>query len=111
MYYLDNLSILKKSFRFALDSIYFHDELVDQKKGAIAKRILSSALEGICYLQNSFKAEKKNDFLDFRSKAVVNFRNVVYWLSQCEKSGYLFNEELLKDAVELLDYCSNDIIT
>lgn len=107
---MDKIPILKKSYRFALDCIYFHDELVDQKKVAIAKRILTSALEGICNLQNSFSTSRRHEFYEFRSKAIINFKNVVYWLSQCEKSGYLFNEELLRDAVELYDYCSNDIM-
>jgi hypothetical protein len=104
----DNLMVLRQSFRFSLDVMDFYDELVVEKKAPIAKRILFSTLQGICCLHRSLDSEKPQEIRDNMVKAITNFKNVLYWLEQCERSGYLFREELLLQANELYAYCINE---
>ena len=83
----------------------FHDELCFQNKAPIAKRILFSTLHVVCDFQRYLFAEKIQDKKDSLSLTITNFKNVIYWLEQCEKSGYLFNEDLIKEAHELFEIC------
>ncbi len=101
----ENLAFLKKCFRFTIDVMDFYDELVDQKKAPIAKRILFSTLNGICSLQKAFESSKPGEKSENLKNAVLNFKNVIYWLEQCEKSRYLFNEKLLKKAHDVYSKC------
>lgn len=102
----DRIVLLKKIFKFTLDIIDFHDELINQNKGPIAKRILTSTLSAICCLQKIFECEKLSELQSNKKIAITNFKNVIYWLEQCEKSGYLFNEDLLLQAHELYAVCT-----
>ena len=101
----ENVLMLRTSFKFAIDVMDFHDELIDQKKAPIAKRILKSTLAGLCEMQKAMIADRSSTYREATLAAVINFKNVVYWMQQCEKSGYLFNEILMKKAVEILNYC------
>jgi hypothetical protein len=103
----ESINVLRRSFRFSLDIMDFYDELVDQKKAPIAKRILYSSLHGLCWLQRSIEAEKPQESKEYLANAIINFKNVIYWLEQCEKSGYLFKEKLLRKAIEIYSYCTS----
>lgn len=103
---LDRITLLKKLFKFTLDIMNFHDELIEQQKAPIAKRILNSTLSGICSMQKIFECEKISDLHNSKKNAIINFKNVIYWLEQCEKSGYLFNESLLSQAHEFYKFCA-----
>jgi hypothetical protein len=102
---IENIPVLRKSFRFTLDVMDFYDELVDQKKAPIAKRIMFSTLNGICCLQKALESEKQSDKRENIAIAIQNLKNVIYWMEQCEKSGYLFKEKLLRKAHEIFSYC------
>lgn len=104
----NNLLVLRQSFQFSLEIMDFYDELVVEKKAPIAKRILFSTLKGICSLHKALDAEKPHEISENMLKAIANFKNVCYWLEQCEKSGYLFKEELLSQAHQLHSYCLNE---
>lgn len=101
----ENIPVLRKTFRFTLDVMDFYDELVDQKKAPIAKRIMLSTLNGICCLQKALETEKQSERRDNMTMAIANFKNVIYWMEQCERSGYLFKEKLLRKAHEIFSYC------
>jgi hypothetical protein len=101
----DNLLTIRKLFRFSLNIMDFHDELCDQKKAPIAKRVLLSTLHGVCAFQKFMVAEKMMEKKENITQASAHFKNVIYWLEQCEKSGYLFNEKLIVDAHELFEFC------
>jgi len=102
----DRIIIMKKISHFTLDIIDFHDELIEQKKAPIAKRILTSSFRAICSLQNLFESEKISEIQNNKKNAISNFKNAIYWLEQCERSGYLFKEDLLLTAHELYSYCT-----
>ncbi len=106
---IDNykISVLKKSCIFTLEVIDLYNELLLNGKKPIAIRVLNSAINGSCALQNVIQATKKREFKTAIEKAVVNFKNVIYWIEQCVKSGYWFDEKLLKNAMEILEYCQD----
>lgn len=85
----------------------FHDELCDQKKAPIAKRVLFSTLYGVCEFQKYLFAEKRQEKRENLAQALSNFKNVIYWLEQCEKSGYLYNKNLIDDAHYFFELCQS----
>lgn len=107
----DNLLTIRKLFRFSLNIMDFHDELCDQKKAPIAKRVLLSTLQGVCAFQKFQAAEKTLERKENITQASAHFKNVIYWLEQCEKSGYLFDEMLIVEAHELFEYCRSQNLT
>ncbi|HNQ66933.1 MAG TPA: hypothetical protein PKN32_01030 [Bacteroidales bacterium] len=102
----DRIILLKKIFKFTLEIIDFHDELIKQNKAPIAKRILTSTFSAISSMQKIFECDKISELQANKKNSVTNFKNVIYWLEQCEKSGYLFNENLLLEAHELYAVCT-----
>jgi len=103
----DNYKIvmLKKSCNFNLEVIELYNELLLNGKKPIADRILSSAISGSGNLQRLLHISKGRELKKATEEAIVNFKNVIYWIEQCVKSGYWFDEKLLKDAFEILDFC------
>jgi hypothetical protein len=100
--------MLKKSCTFTLEVIELYNELLLNGKKPIAERILSSAINGITNLHKILQETKGRAFKEATSKAIVNFKNVIYWIEQCVKSGYWFDEKLLKDAFEILEFCQDE---
>lgn len=101
----ENLDLLRKSFRFSLDVIDFHDKLVEQHKGPIAERVLKSTLSGICSLQKALESEFHGEVKAHLNQAIIHLKNVIYWMEQCDKSGYLFKKKVLSDARSIYKYC------
>ncbi|PLX07484.1 MAG: hypothetical protein C0596_11165 [Marinilabiliales bacterium] len=85
-----------------------YNELILNGKKPIAVRILGSTLRGSCALQQMLQTDKRREYKESAAKAVKNLKNVVYWIEQCEKSGYYFNEQLLQNAHEILELCQMD---
>lgn len=103
-----NIAIIKKSCVFTLEVLELYNELLLNGKKPIAERILSSTVRGTCALQKMLETDKRRECKEASQKAVKNLKNVVYWIGQCEKSGYWFDEQLLKNAIEILDLCQLD---
>ena len=102
----DRIILLKKLFKFTLEIMDFHDQLIEQQKAPIAKRILNSTLSAISSMQKIFESEKISELQANKKNAVTNFKNVIYWLEQCERSGYLFKKSLLSRAHEFFAFCA-----
>ena len=107
---IDNhkISVLKKSCVFTLEVIDLYNELLLNGKKPIAERVLTSAINGSCSLQKVIQANKKRELKEAKEKAILNFKNVIYWIEQCVKSGYWFDEELIKSAIEILEFCQDE---
>jgi len=107
MFNTSTIEIIKKSCVFTLEIIDFYDELTLTGKKPIAIRVLSSTLYGITSLQKALHATKNREFNESKTQAVRHFKNVAYWIEQCEKSGYWFDEILLRNALEILEFCNS----
>jgi hypothetical protein len=104
----ENIKLLKSSFAFASDTIDFCEELVTKNKKPIAEKILKTTLSSICSLQNAFQAEMKSSYKSNMFDAYNHLKNAIYWLEQCNKSGYLFREDLFVFANDLLEFCKRE---
>ena len=104
----NNISVLKKSCVFTLEVIELYNELLLNGKKPIAERMFISAISGSCSLQKSMQTSKKRECKEAREKAVIHFKNVIYWIEQCMKSGYWFDENLIGTAIEILEFCENE---
>jgi hypothetical protein len=108
MFTNSDISIIKKSCIFTLEVIDLYNELVLTGKKPIAIRILSSTIDGTAALQKVLHSKTRREFIDSNKQAIINFKNVVYWIQQCEKSGYWFDENILRSAVEILEFCKSE---
>jgi len=102
----ENLQIVKKLFEFSIQMINLYEYLIEQNKKPIAVRLLSSTLNATCAYQNRIVADNKKDEKEYEQKTNNNLKNIIYWLEQCHKSGYLHDEELLAEAYKLQQLCS-----
>ncbi len=103
-----NISIIRKSCIFILEIIDFHNELILNGKKPIAVKILNSTLVGTTSLQRALNATTSREFVESKKLSVKHLKNVIYWIEQCEKSGYYFDENLLKTCMEILDFCESE---
>jgi|AntAceMinimDraft_14_1070370.scaffolds.fasta_scaffold17791_2 hypothetical protein len=103
-----NINILKKSCVFTLEVIDLYNELILNGKKPIAVRVLSSTINGTCAVQKIVQTENVRELRAQTKIAVTNFKNVIYWINQCEKSGYWFDEQLLRTAIDILQFCENE---
>ena len=106
---LNKLRILKLSFAFAIDTMEFCEKLVELNKKPISERILHSTLGAICALQKALYADKRKDKHDLFIESTKKMKNSIYWLDQCQKSGYIYNEKLFRNANELLAFNDEEL--
>lgn len=104
----NNISIIRKSCIFILEIIDFHNVLILNGKRPIAVRILSSTLNGNTCFHNALQSTRNREFVESKKLAVKHYENVIYWIEQCEKSGYYFDENLLKTGIEILEFCNSE---
>ncbi|MDY0140588.1 MAG: hypothetical protein RBR97_01685 [Bacteroidales bacterium] len=108
MFNNSDTSIIRKSCILILEIIDFHNELILNGKKPIAVRILNSTLVGTTSLHKTLYATTTREFTENRKLAVKHLKNAIYWIQQCEKSGYYFDENILRISMEILVFCEDE---
>jgi len=99
-----NIQILRFAYHFALESIDFCEKLAELKKKPIAERVLKSTLSSIGNLQHAFEADRSSKRLNYYNESKRNLKNAIYWLEQCQNSGYIYSEQLFNNANKILEF-------
>lgn len=99
-----NIRILKLAYQFALESMDFCEKLAELNKKPIAERVLKSTLSSIGNLQHAFEAERHSHRLKYYRESKRNLKNAIYWLEQCQNSGYIYSEQLFNNANEIIGF-------
>lgn len=104
-----NIQILKLAYHFALESMEFCEKLTVLNKKPIAERVLKSTLSSIGSLQHAIEAERHSNKLKYYSESKRSLENAIYWLEQCQNSGYIFSEKLFNNANKILKFISEKV--
>ncbi|HOE39690.1 MAG TPA: hypothetical protein PLG05_00285 [Bacteroidales bacterium] len=101
----ENLQTVKRLFKFSIQMIDLYEYLIEQNKKPIAVRLLGSTLNATSAYQNRIISDNRKEEKEYEQKANNNLKNIIYWLEQCQKSGYLQEAELLDEAYNLQKLC------
>ncbi|MCK9254913.1 MAG: hypothetical protein M0Q45_03025 [Bacteroidales bacterium] len=104
---LSHYQTIKRLFQFSIKIVDLYEYLIEQNKKPIAVRLLNSTFNASCAYQNKVYSDKRKDIKEYEQKTYINFKNIIYWLDQCQKSGYLQEPELINEAVNLQELCCN----
>ncbi len=96
-----DIKTARKLFKFCLDILNFYEYMLNQNKKPIAIRVLTSTMAVACSYQKKSSADKRKEIIENEQNIIINLKNVIYWLEQCEKSGYWLDKKLKKNAIEL----------
>lgn len=106
----DNL-IVKLSFNFAKEIIFFSEVLQENKKFIVANQLLRSGTSIGANIREAQNAESKQDFIHKFKVAAKEVDETIYWLSLC-KECYGFSiecDELMKQVISIQNIVSKII--
>jgi four helix bundle protein len=87
--------ILIKTIEFALDIIYYCEELEKNNKHIVANQLLKSGTSIGANMHEAQNAESKTDFIHKVKVAAKEVEETKYWLILCERAkSYPFNDSL-----------------
>jgi len=94
----DNI-IQKKSFDFALETIFLYKELTKQKEFIISKQLLRSGTSIGANIEEGVAGQSKKDFVHKMAIALKEARETRYWLKLLKESNLIgldFNKYLIE---------------
>jgi four helix bundle protein len=80
--------ILKLTFEFAVDIIYFSEKLEENRKYVISKQILRSGTSIGANIKEAQNAESTKDFIHKLKVALKEADELEYWLFLCNEVNY-----------------------
>ncbi|HXK82488.1 MAG TPA: hypothetical protein PLO05_10045 [Bacteroidales bacterium] len=98
----ERIPLLKECYEYSIGLIKFVDNLTENGKEAIAKRLYTSCI-GMSYsLLYSHFSSKSSEYAGIIKRAAKYIDETIYWLKQCQQSSsYPHNEELLAEGLAL----------
>lgn len=100
--YNDN-TIVKMTFQFALDIIYFSESLREQKRFVFADQVLRSGCSIGANVKEAQSAESKADFIHKLKISSKEAEETEYWLELCEFArNYPKPKQMLQDIESIL---------
>lgn len=100
--YNDN-AIVKMTFQFALDIIYFSESLREQKRFVFADQVLRSGCSIGANVKEAQSAESKADFIHKLKISSKEAEETEYWLELCEFArNYPKPKQMLQDIESIL---------
>ena len=109
--YNDN-TIVKMTFQFALDIIYFSESLREQKRFVFADQVLRSGCSIGANVKEAQSAESKADFIHKLKISSKEAEETEYWLELCEFArNYPKPKQMLQDIESILKVLAKIIST